>query len=194
MITGFLTCSWGLIIFCKFLLDQWNISTWTLLNAIFWSPRNDFADIQFFLKNVRIFMVTPYGAKMSCTSNLLSAITESPWSQSCGIVLHSMICLSLVKPPYEQSLLGVVPTKTFIVFLFLYVVYVDFWQFWFLGGHSVPWTITLVVGNLALELSGATKQTTSWSGHRDTSLHSNDMEEVHVPKKLYTSDSVKEPQ
>ena len=191
MITGFLACLWGLIILCKILLEQWNVQ-----HERFWmqfsGPQKYLLTYGSSLKHVGMF--TPYGAKMSCTSNLLSAITESPWSQSCGIVLHSMICLSLVKPPYEQSLLGVVPTKIFIVFLFLYVVYVDFWQFWFLGGHSVPWTITLVVGNLALELSGATKQTTSWSGHRDTSLHSNDMEEVHVPKKLYTSDSVKEPQ
>jgi len=141
--------------------------------------KNDFADIQFFFRYT--VMVTSYGAKMSCSSNLLSAITESPWSQWCGIVLCTMNYLSLVEPPYagdtyEQSRSRVMPTKTFIVFLCIYVMYVDrcaFGNFSFLVRHSVPSTVTLVVRNLALKPSGANKHTTSRSGHSDTSLHCN---------------------
>ena len=92
------------------------------------------------------------------------------------------------KPPYagdtyEQSPLGVMPTKTIIVFLFLYVLYVDclaFANYGFLIKHSVPSRITLFVVYLALKPPGVKKHTISQSGHRDTSLHCNDMKQVHV--------------
>ena len=140
MITGFLTCSWGLIIFCKFFLDQWNVQ-----HERFWmqfsGPQKYLLTYGSSLKHVGTF--TPYGAKMSCTSNLLSAITESPRSQSYGIVLRSMICLSPVEPPYagdtyEQSPPSVMPTKNFhCITIFIPAVcrLLCFWQFGFLGHH-----------------------------------------------------------
>ena len=119
-------------------------------------------------KNVGMFIVTSYGAKIL---NLFSVVTVNHYDQKPVALCCSTICLSLVEPPYtgdtyEQSPLGVMPT--FTVLLFLCVLCVDCYAFGDLGfliGHSVPSTITLVVWNLALKPSGAKKRTTSRSGH-----------------------------
>ena len=50
----------------------------------------------------------------------------------------------------------------------------------FLIGHSVPSTITLVVGNFNLKPDGAKCRTSSWDGHILSLRHCLDFNKIHV--------------
>ena len=109
-----------------------------------------------------MFNFTPKGASKSCISKPLSAMISSPTSSKSNKLLRSTNFLSDIDPSYVGETntiapLGIIPIRTFTVFLFLYAENVAACETSD-DGRSIPNSvasiINLVLGYYSLNDSG----------------------------------------
>ena len=109
-----------------------------------------------------MFNFTPKGASMSCISKPLSVIISLPTSNKSSKLLCSTNFLSDIDPSYVGETktiapLGIIPIRTYTVFLFLYAENVAAWETND-DGRSIPNSvasiISLVLGYCSLKDPG----------------------------------------